>query len=140
MDIIINDNYSSKQIKIGLLKNNTSQFSGSIGLLYNEGINIWTREDIKNLIVKWIKMRDYTYDTNLFINLSNIETSLYIYDGEIIEKPIIRIYGEIKNNISSDKMKETLINFFTYLKIELKQYYCNFNYNNLGEYISIKLF
>ena len=41
---------------------------------------------------------------------------------------IIKIYGEIVRPNTDTEIKQTLIEFFTYLKEELKQYSIRFNF------------
>lgn len=78
------------------------QFSGIIGLEYtiedkvSEIITkLWTYEDVKELVEKWITQRMVEKKTNLCVLLSNVETLMYCYEENVVEEPSIRVYGEI---------------------------------------------
>ena len=123
------------------------QFSGIIGLEYytddgydggmlneppyNQIQKLWTYEDVKELVYKWVRQRMIDKKTNLCVLLSNVETLIYCYEGNVVEEPSIRVYGEIVRpnaDIPDEEIKQTLIQFFTYLKEELKQYSVRFNF------------
>lgn len=121
------------------------QFSGIIGLEkevydYNSNNRVWTYEDVKNLIGKWINQRYIDNKTNLYILLSNVERLIYCYEGNIIEEQSIRVYGEIVKpnaDIPDEEIKKILIDLFTYLKVELNQYSVRFNFQGYDKNMSI---
>lgn len=126
----------------------TRQFSGVIGLEYKiQGhgdliYKLWTFEDVKELVKKWIIERMNKEKTNLCILLSNVETLMYCNEGRVVEEPSIRVYGEIVRpniDIPDEEIKKTLIEFFTFLKVELKQYSVRFNFQGYDENISIRI-
>ena len=126
------------------------QFSGIIGLEYktkdfeDENImtKLWTYEDVKELVYKWVRQRMIDKKTNLCVLLSNVETLIYCYEGNVVEEPSIRVYGEIVRpnaDIPDEEIKQTLIQLFTYLKEELKQYSVRFNFQGYNENVSIRI-
>ena len=126
------------------------QFSGIIGLEYktkdfedgNITAKLWTYEDVKELVYKWVRQRMIDKKTNLCVLLSNVETLIYCYEGNVVEEPSIRVYGEIVRpnaDIPDEEIKQTLIQFFTYLKEELKQYSVGFNFQGYNENVSIRI-
>ena len=59
-----------------------------------------------------------------------------------VEEPSIRVYGEIVRpnaDIPDEEIKQTLIQLFTYLKEELKQYSVRFNFQGYNENVSIRI-
>ena len=134
------------------------QFSGVIGLEYytddgydggmlneppyNQIQKLWTYEDVKELVYKWVRQRMIDKKTNLCVLLSNVETLIYCYEGNVVEEPSIRVYGEIVRpnaDIPDEEIKQTLIQLFTYLKTELKQYSVRFNFQGYNENVSIRI-
>ena len=128
------------------------QFSGIIGLKYtienkeyeecNQIQKLWTYEDVKELVKKWIRQRMVDKKTNLCVLLSNVETLMYCYEGNIVEEPSIRVYGEIVRpnaDIPDGEIKKTLLELFTYLKETLKQYSVRFNFQGYNENVSIRI-
>jgi len=125
------------------------QFSGIIGLEYtiedkvSEIITkLWTYEDVKELVIKWITQRMVEKKTNLCVLLSNVETLMYCYEENVVEEPSIRVYGEIVRpnaDIPDGEIKKTLLELFTYLKKELKQYSVRFNFQGYNENVSIRI-
>ena len=125
------------------------QFSGIIGLEYkieDEECNLitklWTYEDVKELVKKWIRQRMVDKKTNLCVLLSNVETLMYCYEGNVVEEPSIRVYGEIVRpnaDIPDEEIKKALLDIFTYLKEELKQYSVRFNFQGYNENVSIRI-
>ncbi len=74
--------------------------------------------------------------------LSNVETLIYCYEGNVVEESSIRVYGEIVRpnaNIPDEEIKKALLELFTYLKEELKQYSVRFNFQGYNENVSIML-
>ena len=127
------------------------QFSGIIGLLYNiEGYyqydcdkqRVWTFDNVKQLICIWVKKQMLEKKIELCIGLSNIETLVYTYEGNIIEEQIVRIYGEIVSRhekIPDDEILNTLFELFTYLKVSLNQHSVRFNYQGFKEHNSHRI-
>jgi len=134
------------------------QFSGVIGLEYytddgygecmlneppyNQITKLWTYEDVKELVYKWVRQRMIDKKTNLCVLLSNVETLIYCYEGNVVEEPSIRVYGEIVRpnaDIPDEEIKQTLLELFTYLRVELKQYSVRFNFQGYNENISIRI-
>jgi len=136
-------------VAVSLTTTKLRQFSGVIGLEYtikdeerNLITKLWTCEDVKELVKKWIRQRMVEKKTNLCVLLSNIETLMYCYEGNIVEEPSIRVYGEIVRpnaDINDEEIKKTLIELFTYLKKKLKQYSVRFNFQGYSENISIRI-
>jgi len=125
------------------------QFSCIIGLEYKiedeEGnliTKLWSYEEVKELVKKWIRQRLVDKKTNLCVLLSNVETLMYCYEGNVVEEPSLRVYGEIVRP-NADKpdgeIKKTLLELFTYLKEELKQYSVRFNFQGYNENVSIRI-
>ena len=103
---------------------------------------LWTYEDVKELVYKWVRQRMIDKKTNLYVLLSNVETLIYCYEGNVVEEPSIRVYGEIVRpnaDIPDEEIKQTLIQLFTYLKEELKQYSVRFNFQGYNENVSIRI-
>jgi hypothetical protein len=128
----------------------TRQFSGVIGLLYNnEGFyqydnnkQCWNIDDVKELIKKWLKQRLIDKKIDLCICVSNVETLYYTFEENIIEEPIIRIYGEIVSrhkDILDEEILNALFELFIFLKNELKQHSVRFNYQGLTEHKSYRI-
>ena len=135
--------------EVSLTTTKLRQFSGIIGLEYtikDEDCNLitklWTHEDVKELVKKWIRQRMVDNKTNLCVLLSNVETLMYCYEENVVEEPSIRVYGEIVRpnaDIPDGEIKKTLLELFTYLKEELKQYSVRFNFQGYNENISIRI-
>ena len=135
--------------EVSLTTTKLRQFSGIIGLEYTiedeDGkliTNLWSYEDVKELVKKWIKQRIVDKKTNLCVLLSNVETLMYCYEGNVVEEPSIRVYGEIVRpnaDIPDEEIKKTLLDIFTYLKDELKQYSVRFNFQGYNENVSIRI-
>ena len=109
---------------------------------YNQIQKLWTYEDVKELVYKWVRQRMIDKKTNLCVLLSNVETLIYCYEGNVVEEPSIRVYGEIVRpnaDIPDEEIKQTLIQFFTYLKTELNQYSVRFNFQGYNENVSIRI-
>ena len=127
------------------------QFSGTIGLLYNnegyydyEGEKklSWSLDDVKELIRKNMRQRSIDKKFDLCIGLSNIETLCYTWEDDFIEEPIVRVYGEIvsrHDGISDEEILNALFELFTYLKVELKQHSVRFNYQGFTEHKSYRI-
>ena len=127
------------------------QFSGTIGLLYNnegyydyEGEKklSWSLDDVKELIRKYMRQRSIDKKFDLCIGLSNIETLCYTWEDDFIEEPIVRVYGEIvsrHDGISDEEILNALFELFTYLKVELKQHSVRFNYQGFTEHKSYRI-
>jgi hypothetical protein len=96
-----------------------------------------TFNDVKELIKKYIKQKSIDKKFNLCFELSNIETLCYTLKNDYIEKPIIRVYGEINScyeSIPDEEILNALFEFFTYLKVNLKQHNVRFNYQGFTEH------
>jgi len=103
---------------------------------------LWTYEDVKELVKKWIRQRMVDKKTNLCVLLSNVETLMYCYEENVVEEPSIRVYGEIVRpnaDIPDGEIKKTLLELFTYLKETLKQYSVRFNFQGYNENVSIRI-
>ena len=51
---------------------------------------------------------------NLCVLLSNIETLMYCYEGNVVEEPSIRVYGEIVRpnaDIPDEEIKKHYLNY-----------------------------
>ena len=104
------------------------QFSGTIGLLYNNDELTWSLNDVKKLIKKYI----FDNKLDLCIGISNIETLCYKDEDNYIEEPIVRIYGDLSYyDEYQNKIVDILHELFIYLKVNLKQSSVIFNYNGL---------
>jgi hypothetical protein len=145
----INETITETINELTLTTTKLRQFSGIIGLEYtieDEECNLitklWTYEDVKELVKKWITQRMVDKKTNLCVLLSNVETLMYYYEGNFVEEPSIRVYGEIVRpnaDIPDEEIKKTLLELFTYLKEELKQYSVRFNFQGYNENVSIRI-
>ena len=141
--------FDDEYAEVSLTTTKLRQFSGLIGLEYtiededgNLITKLWTYEDVKELVKKWIRQRMVNNKTNLCVLLSNVETLMYCYEGNIVEEPSIRVYGEnVRPNadIPDGEIKKTLLGLFTYLKEELKQYSVRFNFQGYNENVSIRI-
>jgi hypothetical protein len=121
-------------------------YSGIIRLYYEDEqfIKAWSFEDIKNTVYRWFSIEKR--DINVIV--SNLETSFYHRENNpygrtesdnIIEEPIVRIYGEIiRPDITDDNIKEELISLFSFLSSELKQK-CQFYFQGYRENAYIRL-
>lgn len=121
-------------------------YSGIIRLYYEDEqfIKAWSFEDIKNTVYRWFSIEK----REINVNVSNLETSFYHRENitygrtesdNIIEEPIVRIYGEIiKPDITDDNIKEELISLFSFLSSELKQK-CQFYFQGYRENAYIRL-
>ena len=154
----INETITETINELTLTTTKLRQFSGIIGLEYtikdeeykgmlncepyNQITKLWSYEDVKELVQKWIRQRMVDKKTNLCVLLSNVETLMYCYEGNIVEEPSIRVYGEIVRpnaDIPDGEIKKTLLELFTYLKEALKQYSVRFNFQGYNENISIRI-
>jgi len=145
----INETITETINELTLTTTKLRQFSGIIGLEYtieDEECNLitklWTYEDLKELVKRWIRQRMVDKKTNLCVLLSNVETLMYCYEEKLVEEPSIRVYGEIVRpnaDISDGEIKKILLELFTYLKEELKQYSVRFNFQGYNENISIRI-
>jgi hypothetical protein len=145
----INETITETINEVTLTTTKLRQFSGIIGLEYtikDEDCNLitklWTYEDVKELVKKWIRQRMVDNKTNLCVLLSNVETLMYCYEENVVEEPSIRVYGEIVRpnaDIPDGEIKKTLLELFTYLKETLKQYSVRFNFQGYNENISIRI-
>jgi hypothetical protein len=141
--------FDDEYAEVSLTTTKLRQFSGIIGLEYtiededgNLITKLWSYEDVKELVKKWIRQRMVNKKTNLCVLLSNVETLMYCYEENIVEEPSIRVYGEIVRpnaDIPDGEIKKTLLELFTYLKKELKQYSVRFNFQGYNENISIRV-
>lgn len=112
-------------------------YSGIIRTYYEDEqiIKIWSFEDIKNTVYRWFSIDK----RQINVNVSNLETSFYHRGNNIIEEPIVRIYGEIiKPDITDDTIKEELLSLFSFLSSELKQK-CQFYFQGYRENAYIRL-
>ena len=121
-------------------------YSGIIRLYYEDEqfIKAWSFEDIKNTVYRWFSIEK----REINVIVSNLETSFYHRDNNpygrtesdnIIEEPIVRIYGEIiRPDITDDNIKEELISLFSFLSSELKQK-CQFYFQGYRENAYIRL-
>lgn len=141
--------FDDEYAEVSLTTTKLRQFSGIIGLEYtieDEECNLitklWTYEDVKELVKKWIRQRMVDKKTNLCVLLSNVETLMYCYEGNVVEEPSIKVYGEIVRpnaDIPDGEIKKILLELFTYLKEELKQYSVRFNFQGYNENVSIRI-
>ena len=141
--------FDDEYAEVSLTTTKLRQFSGIIGLEYtikDEECNLitklWTYEDVKELVKKWIRQRMVDKKTNLCVLLSNVETLMYCYEENVVEEPSIRVYGEIVRpnaDIPDEEIKKTLLELFTYLREELKQYSVRFNFQGYNENVSIRI-
>ena len=112
-------------------------YSGIIRLYYEDEqiMKAWSFEDIKNTVYRWFSIEK----REINVIVSNLETSFYHRENNIIEEPIVRIYGEIsKPDITDDNIKEELISLFSFLSSELKQK-CQFYFQGYRENAYIRL-
>uniref|UniRef100_A0A6C0BBD7 Uncharacterized protein n=1 Tax=viral metagenome TaxID=1070528 RepID=A0A6C0BBD7_9ZZZZ len=60
---------------------------------------------------------------------------MYCYEGNVVEEPSIRVYGEIvrPNADIPDEEIKNILELFTYLKEELKQCSVRFNFQGYNE-------
>jgi hypothetical protein len=145
----INETITETINEVSLTTTKLRQFSGIIGLEYtiededgNLITKLWSYEDVKELVKKWIRQRMVDNKTNLCVLLSNVETLMYCYEENVVEEPSIRVYGEIVRpnaDIPDGEIKKTLLELFTYLKETLKQYSVRFNFQGYNENISIRI-
>ena len=98
----INETITETINELTLTTTKLRQFSGIIGLEYtiededgNLITKLWTYEDVKELVKKWITQRMVDNKTNLCVLLSNVETLIYCYEKNVVEESSIRVYGEI---------------------------------------------
>jgi len=150
-NIVMNDPLGRGHFPVSITSSPIRQFSGTIGLLYNnEGYYdyggekklSWSLDDIKELIRKYIRQRSIDKKFDLCIGLSNIETLCYTWEDDFIEEPIVRVYGEIvsrHDGISDEEILNALFELFTYLKVELKQHSVRFNYQGFTEHKSYRI-
>lgn len=141
--------FDDEYAEVSLTTTKLRQFSGIIGLDYtiededgNLITKLWSYEDVKELVKKWIRQRMVDKKTNLCVLLSNVETLMYCYEGNIVEEPSIRVYGEIVRpnaDIPDGEIKKTLLELFTYLREGLKQYSVRFNFQGYNENVSIRI-
>jgi hypothetical protein len=141
--------FDDEYAEVSLTTTKLRQFSGIIGLEYtiededgNLITKLWTYEDVKELVKKWITQRMVDKKTNLCVLLSNVETLMYCYEEKLVEEPSIRVYGEIVRpnaDIPDGEIKKTLLELFTYLREELKQYSVRFNFQGYNENVSIRI-
>lgn len=148
---IMNDPLGRGQFSVSITSSPIRQFSGTIGLLYNnEGYYdyrgekklSWTRDDVKELIRKYMRQRSIDKKFELCVGLSNVEMLCYTWEGDFIEEPIVRVYGEIVSRhegISDEEILNALFELFTYLKVDLKQHSVRFNYQGFMEHKSYRI-
>ena len=150
-NIVMNDPLGRGQFSVSITSSPIRQFSGTIGLLYNnEGYYdyggekklSWSFYDVKELIRKYSRQRSIDKKFNLCIGLSNIETLCYTWKNVFIEEPIVRVYGEIisrHEGIADEEILNALFELFTYLKVDLKQHSVRFNYQGFTEHKSYRI-
>lgn len=150
-NIVMNDPLGRGQFPVSITSSPIRQFSGTIGLLYNnEGYYdyggekklSWSLDDVKELIRKYSRQRSIDKKFDLCIGLSNIETLCYTWEDEYIEEPIVRVYGEIVSRhegIADEEILNALFELFTYLKVDLKQHSVRFNYQGFTEHKSYRI-
>lgn len=118
-------------------------YSGIIRLYYEDEqiMKAWSFEDIKNTVYRWFSIEK----REINVIVSNLETSFYhrayglTETYNIIEDPIVRIYGEIsKPDITDDNIKKELLSLFSFLSSELKQK-CQFYFQGYRENAYIRL-
>ena len=119
-------------------------FSGIIGLYYEEQgeRKTWTLEDVKSRVKKWIEKRNNDRQFSLCVIVSNVESLFYCSEGSIVEEPTVRVYGEIvrpNTDIADDRIKEALLNLFSFLNSDLKQYSVRFHFQGYTENKSIRI-
>lgn len=141
--------FDDEYAEVSLTTTKLRQFSGIIGLEYtiededgNLITKLWSYEEVKELVKKWIRQRMVDKKTNLCVLLSNVETLMYCYEKNVVEEPSIRVYGEIVRpnaDIPDGEIKKILLELFTYLREELKQYNVRFNFQGYHENISIRI-
>jgi len=147
----MNDPLGRGQFPVSITSSPIRQFSGTIGLLYNnEGYYdyggekklSWSLDDVKELIRKYSRQRSIDKKFDLCIGLSNIETLCYTWEDVFIEEPIVRVYGEIVSRhegIADEEILNALFELFTYLKVDLKQHSVRFNYQGFTEHKSYRI-
>jgi hypothetical protein len=150
-NIVMNDPLGRGHFPVSITSSPIRQFSGTIGLLYNnEGYYdyggekklSWCLDDVKELIRKYMRQRSIDKKFDLCIGLSNIETLCYYWEYDFIEEPIVRVYGEIVSRhegISDEEILNALFELFTYLKVDLKQHSVRFNYQGFTEHKSYRI-
>lgn len=119
-------------------------FSGLIGLAYqeNEKSRVWTREDVKILVQQWIHQRFQNSQVYLSVVVSAEESLLYFNGTDLIEEPCIQVHGEVVTPnfaVTDSKVKDAVLNLFTFLKTELKQYSIRVHFQGYHENVSIRL-
>ena len=150
-NVVMNDPLHRGQFPVSITSSPIRQFSGTIGLLYNnEGYYdyggekklSWSLDDVKELIRKYSRQRSLDKKFELCIGLSNIETLCYTWEDNFIEEPIVRVYGEIVSRhegIPDEEILNALFELFTYLKVDLKQHSVRFNYQGFTEHKSYRI-
>lgn len=150
-NIVMNDPLGRGHFPVSITSSPIRQFSGTIGLLYNnEGYYdyggkkklSWSLDDVKELIRKYMRQRSIDKKFDLCIGLSNIETLCYTWENNFIEEPIVRVYGEMvsrHDGISDEEILNALFELFTYLKVDLKQHSVRFNYQGFTEHKSYRI-
>jgi hypothetical protein len=113
-------------------------YSGIIRLYYDEEqyTKAWSLDYVKNTVYRWFCLEN----REINVAVSNLETSfLYNKERQIVEEPIVRVYGEIiKPDITDDNIKEELLSLFSFLSSELKQK-CQFYFQGYRENAYIRL-
>ena len=109
-------------------------FSSVIGLMYRDvqgDIQTWTHADVKTQISNWVQQ--HYPNEQLCVHLSQVETLLYCFNGNMIEEPAIRVSGEFDPPLTDEDMKTLLVNFFGFLKTALRQQSVKFQYQGYQE-------
>ena len=136
---------SQTDVQVSVSEAKMRQFSGVIGLEYTvDGCkSYWTHTDVKTLLIQWIRSRMIEGKTNLCACVSNVESLMYCYQGDVVEEPFVRVYGEIvipNADKTDEEIKNVLIELLTYFKIQLKQDTVRFNFQGYDIALSIRIF
>jgi len=120
-------------------------FSSLIGLAYQgkeEEFRVWTREDVKIIVQQWIHQRLQDNQIHLCVIVSAEESLLYHTGNDIFEQPCVRVHGEVMQpnlTVTDSKIKEAVIDLFTFLKTELKQYSIQVCFQGYHENVSFRI-
>jgi hypothetical protein len=122
--------HATQQASIEVLEGQENMFSAWISLTYvnEEGVlAIWQPAEVEELIEYWIKRRDFEQRLNLVVRMGPESVEMQANKREVG----VELQGTV-NPDNLEAVRQTLIEFFTFLLMELKQPALTINYSFHG--------
>jgi len=121
--------HATQQASVEVLEGQENTFSAWLSLSYmnNGTLAIWQPAEVEELIEYWLKRRDFEERLNLVVRMGSEAVEMQAYKREVV----VELQGTVHPG-DLETVRQTLIEFFTFLLLELKQPALTLRYNFQG--------